>query len=124
MAAKRLLVIDDDWQIVEFVRMVAEKQGFEVAATSDPDDFMRTYESFEPNVILLDVVMPGKDGIELLRFLAENNCSSRILVMSGYNEYYLSTAEKLSKAMGLPAIQRLQKPIRLDDLRVALGEAA
>ena len=65
MAAKRLLVIDDDSQIVEFVRMVAEKQGFEVAATSDPDEFMRTYGAFDPNVILLDVVMPGKDGIEL-----------------------------------------------------------
>ena len=124
MAAKRLLVIDDDSQIVEFVRMVAEKQGFEVAATSDPDEFMRTYGAFDRNVILLDVVMPGKDGIELLRFLAENRCNCRILVMSGYNDYYLSTAEKLSMAMGLPAIQRLRKPIRLDDLRVALGEAA
>lgn len=124
MNAKRLLVIDDDAEIVDLVRRVAEGQGFEVATTSDPNDFMRLYGDFDPTVILLDVVMPEKDGIELLRGLAERDCACGILVMSGYNEYYTATAQSLSAALGLPQVRRLEKPIRLDALRTALDEAA
>ena len=121
MAAKRLLVIDDERDIGEFIRTVADEMGYEVKVTSSPDEFQAAYRSFNPTHIMLDIVMPDIDGIELLRYLAANGCQARVLVMSGYSEKYLDSAQKLSDAYGLRNIDRLTKPIRLAKLREVLS---
>ncbi|HLF58748.1 MAG TPA: response regulator [Alphaproteobacteria bacterium] len=121
MAEKRLLVIDDERDIGEFIRTVAEEMGYEVMVTSAADEFQAAYASFHPTHIMLDIVMPDIDGIELLRYLASSGCQSRVLVMSGYSEKYLDSAQKLSDAYGLRNIDRLTKPIRLAKLREVLS---
>lgn len=121
MAAKRLLVIDDERDIGEFIRTVADEMGYEVKVTSSAEEFQASYRSFNPTHIMLDIVMPDIDGIELLRYLAANGCQARVLVMSGYSEKYLESAQKLSDAYGLRNIDRLTKPIRLAKLREVLS---
>jgi DNA-binding response OmpR family regulator len=121
MTGKRLLVIDDEREIGEFIRTVAEEIGYEVRVTSSADEFQAAYSSFRPTHIMLDIVMPDIDGIELLRFLASSGCQAKVLVMSGYSEKYLDSAQKLSDAYGLHNIDRLTKPIRLAKLREVLG---
>jgi len=121
MAAKRLLVIDDERDIGEFIRTVADEMGYDVKVTSSADEFQAAYRSFNPTHIMLDIVMPDIDGIELLRYLAANGCQARVLVMSGYSEKYLESAQKLSDAYGLRNIDRLTKPIRLAKLREVLS---
>lgn len=121
MAEKRLLVIDDERDIGEFIRTVADEMGYDVKVTSSADEFQAAYRSFNPTHIMLDIVMPDIDGIELLRYLAANGCQARVLVMSGYSEKYLESAQKLSDAYGLRNIDRLTKPIRLAKLREVLS---
>ena len=121
MAEKRLLVIDDERDIGEFIRTVADEMGYDVKVTSSADEFQAAYRSFNPTHIMLDIVMPDIDGIELLRYLAANGCQARVLVMSGYSEKYLESAQKLSDAYGLRKIDRLTKPIRLAKLREVLS---
>ena len=121
MTEKRLLVIDDEREIGEFIRTVAEEMGYEVQVTSSADEFQAAYASFRPTLIMLDIVMPDIDGIELLRYLASRGCQAKVLVMSGYSEKYLDSAQKLSDAYGLHNIDRLTKPIRLAKLREVLG---
>ena len=121
MTEKRLLVIDDEPEIGEFIRTVAEEMGYEVQVTSSADEFQVAYASFRPTLIMLDIVMPDIDGIELLRYLASRGCQAKVLVMSGYSEKYLDSAQKLSDAYGLHNIDRLTKPIRLAKLREVLG---
>jgi CheY-like chemotaxis protein len=121
MSDKRLLVVDDEPEIGEFIREVAEEMGYEVVVTQAASAFKKACDTFGPTVIMVDIVMPEIDGIELLRYLAEKGCEARVLVMSGYSEKYLNSAEKLSGAYGLRTIDRLTKPIRLAQLRKALG---
>lgn len=120
MTAKRLLVIDDQPHIGEFIRKAAVGQGFDVEVTTDAQTFKEKYASFEPDVIILDVVMPQEDGIELIRYLAGKDCSARLIIVSGYNSLYLKTSRVLAEDLGLPSVMALAKPIELEALEAAL----
>jgi len=120
MTTRKLLVIDDEPDIARFVAQVAEGLGYDVRATTDPDDFKRHYAEFAPDVVILDVVMPDVDGIELVKYLAENGCMSKILVISGYAERYLDNTKSLGEAFGLSSISAMAKPIELPSLEAFL----
>ncbi|MGB1548028.1 MAG: response regulator [Alphaproteobacteria bacterium] len=128
MASKRLLVIDDEQEICDLIRDVAEGEGFEVYSTVSPVEFKTAYKSFKPTLVILDLVMPETDGIECLRYLAGLECTAPILVMSGYSGKLLESARSLGDAFGLPSVQSLEKPLRVKLLRAALaasqGEAS
>ncbi|MFQ5534624.1 MAG: response regulator [Sphingomonadales bacterium] len=124
MSDKRLLVVDDEPDIGDFIRAVAEGQSFEVVVTSKAGDFLKAYDEFNPTAICLDVVMPDVDGIELLKLLADRQCEVPILVISGYSKLYLDSAENLAEAFGLPYVKTLAKPLGLSTLRAALREVA
>lgn len=117
---KRLLVIDDEPAFGGFVREVAEGLGFEVRVTTKADEFAEFYETFEPTVIVLDVVMPEVDGIELVQWLAQEKCKARIVIVTGYNPHYADAAKRLVSAGDLPSVMTLTKPVSLADLRAAL----
>jgi CheY-like chemotaxis protein len=80
--------------------------------------------SFKPPAVILDLVMPGTDGIECLRYLADLGCTAPILVMSGYSGKLLESARSLGDAFGLPFVRSLEKPIRVKLLRTALASAS
>ena len=122
MPLKRLLVIDDEQEICNLIREVAEGEGFEVLTTVNPEVFKEAVASFKPTVLVLDLVMPEIDGIEILRHLAEAGCKIPILVMSGYSGKLLESARSLGDAFGLPCVQSLKKPIRIKLLRQALSD--
>jgi two-component system NtrC family response regulator len=66
----RLMVMDDDPDVGTFFGQVGEDLGFDVRVISEPANFAATVLEFSPTVLLLDLQMPGRDGIELLRELA------------------------------------------------------
>jgi DNA-binding response OmpR family regulator len=121
MNKKRLLVVDDDPAIGEIIGTVAEELGYEVVVTSLPAQFRDLYASFDPSAIIVDIVMPEIDGIELLHYLASENCKALIILTTGYSGSYLKYASELGKSSGLESIATLTKPFRLTELRAALG---
>ncbi len=121
MMTRKLLVIDDEPDIARFIGQVAEGLGYECRTTTDPEEFRRSYAEFQPDVVILDVVMPEVDGIELIKHLADNACSSRILVISGYAERYLDNTTSLGEAFGLASITSMAKPIDLPKLEAFLN---
>ncbi len=121
---RRLRVVDDDPDVGDFVRRVAEDDGYEVKVTAHPEAFKAIYQAFRPAVIVMDIVMPEVDGIELLRYLAEQGCRSRVVVMSGYNESYLRNARSIGEGFGLAEVAGLVKPLRVETLRSALQSPA
>lgn len=120
---KRLLVVDDEPDIGQFIKVVAEAMGFDVVVTTSVWDFLDSYDEQEPSLICVDVVMPDMDGLELLKTLNERKCTAPILVISGYNKLYLHSAENLGEAFGLPSVKSMSKPLELAALRSALAEA-
>lgn len=124
MNSNRLLVIDDEPGICEFITEVAEGVGFEAKATTTPDDFRAAYKTFSPTAIILDLVMPETDGVELLRFLADDRCRAQVLVASGVDPRVLATAKRLGDAHGLKMSGVLEKPIMVPDLEALLRKAS
>lgn len=117
----RLLVIDDEPSICEVISTIAAEAGYEVCATTSATDFKHYVASNDPTVIVLDVVMPDTDGIELMRYLAERNCKAPVLIMSGHRTY-LGLSEALGRALGMPAVTAVPKPLEVGRVRSFLEE--
>jgi CheY-like chemotaxis protein len=121
---KRLLVIDDEAAICDFVRQVAEGVGFTVVTAVDHQQFQSAYAEFQPTAILLDLVMPDVDGIALLGILADANCQAKILIMSGYHPELLKSGFRLGDGYRLDVKGTLRKPFGSTELRQALQQLA
>jgi len=116
----RLMVMDDDPDVGAFFGQVGEDLGFEVRVIADPEQFAPNVLEFLPSVILLDLQMPGRDGIELLRELASLECRPKVLIASGLDSRVLTTAQELGMSMGVDVAGAFCKPIALDELEVLL----
>ncbi len=124
MIPNRLLVVDDEADLCEFLREVASDCGFEVAATTTHEDFKREYRSFKPGALILDLAMPEGDGIELLHFLADERSESRILLLSGFDARVRGAALRVGRDLGLRMLDALQKPVRIAELEEHLRALA
>ena len=118
--AKRLLVIDDMVDICALVASVAERCDFEVKTTVDPAAFREIYRAFRPDVVILDLAIPDSDGIDLLHFLVEENCTAKVLIMSGFPAGVQEAAKRLGEVRGLKMADMLPKPLRAAELRAIL----
>ncbi len=119
--SNRLLVVDDEPGIVRLIKRVAEGSGFDVAVTEDPRTFAKAVRSWRPRVIIMDLKMPGTDGIQLLRDLAADKCTAHVVLASGEDGKVLETAQQLGRERGLKMSGMLQKPIRIETLRELLA---
>jgi EAL domain-containing protein (putative c-di-GMP-specific phosphodiesterase class I)/CheY-like chemotaxis protein len=119
--ADKIVLIDDDRVVGEIVSGLASAMGLHCAVTRTPDEFFR-HIGAETGVILLDLVMPEMDGIEILRLLGERNCKARIILMSGINIRVIETAKKLAQSLGLTVVGHLQKPFPIPQLQQMLTE--
>jgi EAL domain-containing protein (putative c-di-GMP-specific phosphodiesterase class I) len=115
-----VVIMDDEPEISEFVKDVAESIGCTAVTPRGPEEFKRTVRELRPAVIVLDLQMPEVDGIELLRYLAEERSRSSLVLMSGADRRVLDTASRLGRNQGLEIAAALQKPIRIDELIAVL----
>lgn len=122
MRQPRLLVIDDEPALAEFVAQVAGDCGFAAVLTSDDRDFRQAFAEHRPDLVALDLGMPGMDGVELLRFLAEENFRAPVLIISGFDRRVLESAFRLGEALGLTMSGPLEKPVRAEMLERLLLE--
>jgi DNA-binding response OmpR family regulator len=119
--APRLLIIDDEPDICDFIRDVAAGEGYDVTAANRAEDFKAAFAGGEADVIVLDLTLPGTDGIELLNYLAAVGTRARILIVSGYDESIRRMAFTIGAARGLDMVGVLPKPVRVADLRGLLA---
>src|SRR5579863_2535523 len=117
----RLLVIDDEPALWLFVKRVAEASGFEVIITDDPSAFTQAARQWHPSVIMLDLRMPGTDGVQLLRSLAADNCPAHVVLTSGSDVKTLESAMQVGRDRGLNMSEALPKPMRVENLKERLA---
>ena len=122
MTAKRIMIVDDEPDFLVVVRRVAERLGFEVECMTHGRDFKQAYARFDPTVVILDMIMPEVDGIELVEWLGGVRCKARIIIVSGSTPFYAKAAVALGEARGLLSISRLVKPDSLAMLTATLLE--
>jgi CheY-like chemotaxis protein len=122
--SKRLLVVDDDMDHADLVAAVARQAGFEVDTRHSGREAKSAFLRYCPDLVVLDIVMPGEDGIELIRWFAAQGRSTEIVVLTGY-PLYAALARHLGEAHSLPVAAALTKPVRVarlsEVLRTAIG---
>jgi CheY-like chemotaxis protein len=113
-------MIDDEPDIGGLVRKVAEGLGYEMRFVTQASSFKAEHRSFNPDVLILDLSMPGTDGVELMEFLAQEKSRARVLILSGFDARIRDGVFRLGKDRGLDMVEFLSKPVRIADLRVLL----
>ncbi len=86
-AMKRILVVDDEENICELYRDELVEEGYEVELARDGLEALRKFDSFRPDLVTLDVKMPGLDGLEVLRRIREKNASVPVLLLTAFGEF-------------------------------------
>jgi CheY-like chemotaxis protein len=118
-----VLILDDETEFAQFVFKVAEGLHYEARVTHSSKEFKAAYARAKPDTIVLDIVMPEEDGIEVVKWLVSQGYDGRVIIVSGYSPHYLRMARILGEMNGLMIITQLEKPVKLADLRDALQKA-
>jgi len=123
MTKPKLIVVDDDPGMAKLVKAAGESSGFDVLITTSAREFQKTWAENTSSVIVMDIVIPEMDGVELLMWLAEQNCSAPIILISGYGGKYLEMTKTLATDKKVKIVGTLTKPFKIDDLEKMLKEA-
>src|SRR5689334_12402736 len=92
--ANRLIVADDEPDIAALIARIASDCGYEVKTCSDVEMLLEQLPAFKATHIILDLMMPGLDGIQALRRLAVANSNAKIVVMSGLENRVVEAARR------------------------------
>lgn len=110
----RYLIIDDDDRLADRLGVALMDRGYDVRVAYDGETALRRVESWVPDRVVLDVSMPGPDGLEVLRRLAERAPDVRVVLLTGYASIPLTV-----DAVKLGAVDVLQKPADVDGILAA-----
>ncbi len=118
MAAAKVLIVDDE---VEFADVIAERmrgRGFDVDTANSGADGLERIKEKEYDAIVLDMSMPGLDGIETMRRMLAQDDTLQIIILTGYG-----SVKKGVEAVKQGAADFLEKPADIDALADKVGEA-
>ncbi len=113
----RVLVVDDNVELAENLAEILGEEGFDVRVSTDPERALAEARSFAFDVALLDVRMPGMDGVELYRRLRTARPSARFVLMTAYTK-----DERLAQAFALGVRTVLPKPVPIPSLLETLPD--
>jgi two-component system nitrogen regulation response regulator NtrX len=114
----KILIVDDESSIQRAVRQLFEYEDHTVAVASDGPEALEAAEAFRPDVIFLDVKMPGMDGLEVLARIKQADPGAVVVMISGHGT--INTAVEATRK---GAFDFLEKPLDSDRLRVTLRNA-
>ena len=117
----KLLVLDDDSDMCALVAHAAGSAGFEAASATNFEQF-KTSLAADTSVVVLDLMMPEVDGIQVLRYLSEQSYASGIILISGYDRKVLKVAAQLAASLGLDVRASIQKPFKSSELQEVLAK--
>lgn len=106
----KILVIDDDPNITDLLKMYLEKEGYEVKTEADGQEGLTTFKMYEPDLVLLDVMLPRKDGLQICREIRDHSSKPVIMISA--------KGETFDKVLGLElgADDYIVKPLDMKEV--------
>jgi two-component system nitrogen regulation response regulator NtrX len=118
MTGQRILVVDDERNIRRSLEMILTGEGYEVICVPSGREAIETIKDDKPHVVLLDIVLPGMNGIEVLRSVRESNPDLSVIMISGHG-----TVQDAVMATKLGAYDFLEKPLSREKVLLTVAHA-
>lgn len=118
MAKEKILVVDDEKDVCDFFQDTLSEEGYGVLTALNGKDALALVKKERPHVVLLDIRMPGPDGIEVLEEIKKIDENIAVVMITGYGD--LKTARE---AMRLGAFDYVTKPFNLNFIKAVLRDA-
>jgi len=117
MKAKgRVFLLDDDDLIVSMLARALKGEGYDVHPETDPNEAVDKIRSFSPDVVMLDLKLPGKSGMDILKEILERGIAAQVIMLTSDD-----TAETAVRAMKLGAADYLTKPFDMDEVKLVIA---
>lgn len=113
----KLLVVDDEHEICEFLKAFFEERSFNVTTVSNGELALTEVDRVRPQVVLLDIHMPGLDGMNVLRQIKQKYPQMKVIMVTA-----LETRDKIEEAMRYGADNYITKPLSLEYLEKDVQE--
>jgi DNA-binding NtrC family response regulator len=112
----KVFLLDDDELIVSVLLKALEKEGYELHAETTTDGVVNKIKSWDPDIVLLDITMPGRDGINILNHIKNTDLDAQVVMLTADD-----TAETAVRAMKLGAADYLTKPFNIDEVKIVIN---
>lgn len=112
--SKKMLIVDDDPPILAFLAEIGKYCGYDVETTDSSFELVKRIVETRPDFIILDIVMPKFDGIEVLREMSAEKVEARIVLISGFDPDLLNRARSLARSWQLNVVDVMEKPLGKD----------
>ena len=119
----RLLVIDDNRGIAKVMGRIAEHVGFDLRIIYDPMLAVEGFVALKPDVVLLDLVMPEKDGIDVLEEILQTGIPAEIILASKPGDGLVQLAEAAARGRGRSCLGVARKPFEAAEVETLLRQA-
>lgn len=113
---EKIFLLDDDELIVSMLSRAFAKEGYETFEATDPRTAVNKIKSWDPDIVLLDIAMPGKNGIEVLEDIIRETIDAPVVMLTSDD-----TAETAVKAMKIGAADYVTKPFNLDEVKIVIS---
>jgi len=113
-----ILIVDDEPSILQSLSGLLSDEGFEISTAANGYEALKIVDIESPDLVLLDIWMPGIDGIETLKEIKKDNPHIQVIIISGHG-----TIETAVKATKLGAFDLIEKPLSIDKVIVAINNA-
>src|SRR3989338_775995 len=113
----KLLIVDDEVEICDFLKSFFEERNYVVHTASSGQAALTAVEQFKPSVVLLDIKMPGMDGIQVLGTIKKKNPRIKVIMVTA-----LETRDKIEECLRLGADNYITKPLSLEYLENDIRE--
>jgi two-component system nitrogen regulation response regulator NtrX len=113
-----LLIVDDEPSILQSLGGLLSDEGFEVTTAANGYEALKIIDTDSPDLVLLDIWMPGIDGIETLKEIKKENPNIQVIIITGHG-----TIETAVSATKLGAFDLIEKPLSIDKVIVAINNA-
>lgn len=112
---EKILIVDDQFGIRILLNEVLQKEGYETFQAANGIQALEVVQNHTPDLVLLDMKIPGMDGIEILKRMKVMNQDIRVIIMTAYGEL-----DMIQEAKDLGALTHFAKPFDIDDIRAAV----